>query len=242
MSSETLLLVIAVLALAGFVQGLTGFGFGMTAMSLLPSIMGLVTAQAVVTLTSTAACLLMAAVTLRDVPWSNLRWLWLGTVAGVPLGFSLIESLPRGIVTRVLGLLLCSVVVFEFLMARRTSWRWPRWLEPLVGLASGTLTGAFNIGGPPLIAYIYSQPWSKEKHVAGITAVFLSGGLIRVALLLSYNELPSEAWSSAGWALAPMMAAIVFGNRLLRRIPQKQLRAGVFVVLFVLGSRYLFAA
>lgn len=241
MSYEILLLVVAILGAAGFVQGLTGFGFGMTAMSLLPSILGLVTAQAVVTLTSTAACLLMAAVTLREVPWSSLRWLWLGTVAGVPLGFFMLESLPRGMVTRVLGLLLCSVVVFEFVVARRTSWRWPRWLEPIVGLASGTLTGAFNIGGPPLIAYIYSQPWSKEKHVAGITAVFLSGGLIRVALLLSYNELPREAWTSAGWALPPMLAAIVCGNRLLRRIPQRQLRTGVFAVLFVLGGRYLFA-
>jgi uncharacterized membrane protein YfcA len=242
MTTDTLLLVVAVLTLAGFVQGLTGFGFGMTAMSLLPSILGLVAAQAVVTITSTAACLLMAAVTLRDVPWSSLRWLWPGTVAGVPLGFSLLESLPRTLVTRVLGLLLCSMVLFEFVVTRRTSWRWPRWLEPLVGLASGTLTGAFNIGGPPLIAYIYSQPWSKEQHVAGITVVFLSGGLVRVGLLLSYNELPDEAWTSACWALAPMLVAIVCGNRLLRRIPQRQLRAGVFTVLFLLGGRYLFAA
>jgi uncharacterized protein len=240
MTAETLVLTVAVLTLAGFVQGMTGFGFGMTAMSMLPSILGLVAAQAVVTITSTAACLLMAAVTLRDVPWSSLRWLWLGTVAGVPLGFSLLESLPRTMVTRVLGVLLCSMVLFEFAVTRRTSLRWPRWLEPIVGLASGTLTGAFNIGGPPLIAYIYSQPWSKEKHVAGITVVFLSGGLIRVGLLLSYNELPQAAWTSAGWALLPMLAAIVFGNRLLRRIPQRQLRAGVFSVLFVLGGRYLF--
>lgn len=242
MTTNTLVLAVAVLTLAGFVQGLTGFGFGMTAMSMLPSIMGLVTAQAVVTITSTAACLLMAAVTLRDVPWSSLRWLWLGTVAGVPLGFSLLESLPRTMVTRVLGVLLCSMVLFEFIVTRRTSLRWPRWLEPIVGLASGTLTGAFNIGGPPLIAYIYSQPWSKEKHVAGITVVFLSGGLIRLSLLLSYDELPHEAWTSAGWALVPMLAAIVVGNRLLRRIPQRQLRAGVFTALFILGGRYLFAS
>src|SRR5690242_6386094 len=107
MTMEDLLLATAVLTLAGFVQGLTGFGFGMTAMSLLPLVLGLVEAQAVITLTSTAACLLMAAVTLREVPWSNLPRLAIGVIAGVPLGFALLESLPRTMITRVLGLMIC---------------------------------------------------------------------------------------------------------------------------------------
>ena len=241
MTMEDLLLATAVLTLAGFVQGLTGFGFGMTAMSLLPLVLGLVEAQAVVTLTSTAACLLMAAVTLREVPWSNLPRLAIGVIAGVPLGFALLESLPRTMITRVLGLMICLMVLFEFFVTRRGSLRWPRWLEPIVGIVSGALTGAFNIGGPPLVAYIYSQPWSKEKHVAGLTAVFLCGGLVRVMLLLRYNELPTEAWTASGWALLPMLVAIVCGNRVLSRVPQRHLRAGVFGVLLLLGGHYLFS-
>jgi uncharacterized membrane protein YfcA len=239
MATDDLLLATAVLSLAGFVQGLTGFGFGMTAMSLLPLVLGLHEAQAVVTLTSTAACVLMAAVTLRDVPWAGLPRLWLGTLVGVPLGFELFESLPQAMITRVLGVMLCSMVLFEFLVARRTSLRWPRWLEPIVGVASGILTGAFNIGGPPLVACIYSQPWSKEQHVAGLTAVFLSGGLIRVGLLLVQDDLPSAAWSVSGWTLLPMLLALVCGNRVLGYVPQQQLRAAVFTVLLILGGRYL---
>ncbi|HVX10472.1 MAG TPA: sulfite exporter TauE/SafE family protein [Pirellulales bacterium] len=239
MTTDHLVLATAVLSLAGFVQGLTGFGFGMTAMSLLPLILGLDEAQAVVTLTSTAACVLMAAVTLREVPWSSLPRLWLGTVVGVPIGFALFESLPQILITRVLGVMLCSMVVFEFAVTRRTSLRWPRWLEPIVGVASGTLTGAFNIGGPPLVACIYSQPWSKEKHVAALTAVFLSGGLIRVGLLFAHRDLPIAAWTASGWALLPMLIAIVCGNRVLSYLPQRQLRAGVFAVLLLLGGRYL---
>ncbi|HVA50378.1 MAG TPA: sulfite exporter TauE/SafE family protein [Pirellulales bacterium] len=241
MPTETLLLATLVLALAGFTQGLTGFGFGITAMSLLPWVLGLDEAHAVVTLTSTAACLLMAAVTLRDVPWRSLWLLALGTTAGVPLGFWLFESLPRLLVTRVLGLTLCSMVLFEMLVVWHTEWRWPRWLEPFVGLGSGILTGAFNVGGPPLVAYIYSQPWSKQRHVAGLTAVFMSGGLMRVALLVSHREVPPDVWKATGWSLVPMLAAIVFGNRLLGLIPQQRLRTGVFAVLLFLGGRYLLA-
>jgi uncharacterized membrane protein YfcA len=241
MSTGTLLLATAALTLAGFVQGLTGFGFGMTAMALLPFVLGVVEAQAVVTLTSTASCLLMAAVTVRHVRWSDVWRLWLGTVTGVPLGFLFLESLPRPLMTRVLGLVLCMMVLFEFTLARRSRLRWPPWLAMIIGLSSGILTGAFNVGGPPLVAYLYSQPWSKEEHVASLTAVFLSGGLIRVAMLLSYNELSPEIWTSAGWAVVPMLAAILCGNSLLVRVPEKKLRAGVFTVLLFLGGRYLFA-
>jgi uncharacterized protein len=242
MSPEILLLAAAALALAGFVQGLTGFGFGMTAMALLPFVLGVVESQAVVTLTSTASCLLMAAVTVRHVRWSDLWRVWLGTVAGVPLGFLFLDSLSRPLMTRVLGFALCLMVLFEFTVVRRTRLRWPRWMAAAIGLASGVLTGAFNVGGPPLVAYLYSQPWSKEERVASLTAVFLSGGLIRMTMLLKYNELSHDIWISAGWAIVPMLAAILCGNRLLGRIPERPLRAGVFTVLLILGGRYLFAA
>lgn len=239
MAADTLILATAALALAGFVQGLTGFGFGITAMSLLPWVLGLDEAHAVVTLTSTAACLLMAAVTMRDAPWRRLWLLAVSTAAGVPLGFWLFESLPRTIVVRVLGLTLCSMVLFDLLVLRHTQWRWPRWLEPLVGLGSGILTGAFNVGGPPLVAYIYSQPWSKHEHVAGLTAVFISGGLVRVVLLFAHREVPPDVWQATAWSVGPMLAAIVLGNRLLALVPQERLRVGVFAVLLFLGGRYL---
>lgn len=241
MTTESLLLAIAAVSLAGFIQGLTGFGFGMTAMSLLPMAVGLTDAQAIVTLTSTAACLVMATFTLRDVPWSDLPRLWIGTVAGIPLGFAVFESLPRTTVTRALGLMICLMVLFEFFVAHRRSIQWPRWFEPVIGITSGALTGAFNIGGPPLVACIYSRPWPKEKRVAGLTAVFLSSGLIRVSLLLRYHELPREAWSATAWAIVPLMLAIVAGNRLLTHVPDRLLRTAVFTTLLILGGRYLFS-
>lgn len=242
MITNSLLLAILALSLAGFVQGLTGFGFGMTSMSLLPLAVGLTDAQAIVTLTSTVACLLMAAVTLRQTPWSDLPRLWIGTVVGVPIGFAVVEALPRTAVTRALGLVICLMVLFEFFVARRRSIQWPRWLEPVIGIVSGMLTGAFNIGGPPLVACIYSRPWPKEKRVAALTAVFLSGGLIRVSLLLRYHELPPEAWSATAWGIVPMMIAIIAGNRLLAHVPDRPLRAAVFTTLLFLGGRYLFSS
>ena len=78
---------VVVLALAGFVQGLTGFGFGMVAMGLLPLVIGLEQALAVATLAGLATTLTTTGLTLKHLHWPSTGALWFGTVVGVPVGF-----------------------------------------------------------------------------------------------------------------------------------------------------------
>ncbi|HWA99093.1 MAG TPA: sulfite exporter TauE/SafE family protein [Pirellulales bacterium] len=235
------LLATGALALAGFVQGLTGFGFGLIAMGLLPLFLGLGEAQAIVTLTGIAGCVTMLGVTLAHVRWSNVVHLWIGSMLGVPLGFWVLTSLPQPVVMRLLGLTICLLVVFEIVITRRYAVRLPDWTGWGVGLASGALTGAFNIGGPPLVAYIFGRPWTKEQHVATLSAVFMSSSIIRVVLLLTHHDIDRQTWIASAWAVGPMLVAIVVGNRLLKYVSQQQLRTGVYITLLALGGHYLFA-
>ncbi|HEX4128672.1 MAG TPA: sulfite exporter TauE/SafE family protein [Pirellulales bacterium] len=240
LTTQSLVLAAGALSLAGFIQGLTGFGFGLIAMGLLPMVLGLQEAQAVVTLTGIAGCLTMLGVTLRHVQWSSVGHLWIGSMVGVPLGFMLLTALPQGLVMRLLGLAICLIVLFEIVITARYAVRLPNWTGWGVGLASGALTGAFNIGGPPLVAYIFGRPWTKEQHVATISAVFMSSSIIRVALLLASAEVDRATWTAVAWGVVPMLAAIVVGNRLLKYVSQQQLRTGVYITLLVLGGHYLF--
>lgn len=243
MLTATLLLAIGVLVLASFVQGLTGFGFGMIAMGILPSVLGLDQAQAVVTVTGMAMFAAMTGLTLRDAEWSGAADLYLGSALGVPLGFGMLSALPQVFLVRLLGLAICLLVLFEigagrgWAPARRL--RPPRWAGLGLGVASGALSGAFNIGGPPIVAYVYGRPWTKERQVATLSVVFLSTGLIRLLLVLHSDRPQAATWASAAWAIGPMIAAIVCGHRLLRYVPQRRLRAGVFAALLAIGGRYL---
>jgi uncharacterized membrane protein YfcA len=234
----TLALAVGVLALAGFVQGLTGFGFGMIAMGLLPQVLGLERAQAIVTVAGLTAFLAMTGLTLRDVRWSSVD-LWISSTIGVPLGFLVLTELPQAALLRLLGLFICVLALFELAVARGRTQRLPSWAGWGVGLASGALSGAFNIGGPPLVAYIYGQPWSNQERVATLSGLFLTTGLIRLALLLVAGELTGATWGAAAWAAGPMVLAVVGGNRALRHLPQRGLAVAVNVALLVLGGRYL---
>lgn len=230
--------VVAVLTLAGFLQGLSGFGFGLTAMALLPLVLDLPDAQAVITVVNLPVCLINAAALWRHFSWTGCTGVMVGAWIGVPLGFQFLTRLPAEQVRQWLGLALCGLVLFEFLPGRR-AWPYPVWSQPLVGLASGALGGAFNIGGPPVVAYAYSQPWTNQRIVASLSVIFLSSGIIRMVLLARSDYLTPVVWQAAFWSAAPMVFALLLGHRLLARVPQAQLRAAVYAVLLFLGGRYL---
>ena len=239
MTTDILLAAVGVVTLAGFVQGLTGFCFGMVAMGLLPAVIGLGEAQAVATLTGIAASVTKTTISLEHVRWSSVGGLWLGTAIGVPLGFLFHASLHPVLVMRLLGLTICLLVMFEMLIARRYAVRMPEWMGWGIGLFSGSLSGAFNVGGPPLVAYIYDRPWTKEEQVATLNGVFIASGLVRFAMLVIHDQLHAETWTSAGWAVGPMLAAILCGTWLLKFIPQQRLRMATYLALLALGGRYL---
>lgn len=234
-----LLAAVGTMMLAGFVQGLSGFGFGMIAMGMLPAVVGLEEAQALVTLLGLATFTTMTGLARRHVRWTGEVGLWVGSAAGIPIGLSALTVLPLQLVVRLLGLAICAMVLFPMVVGRQRPGHAPGWVGWVAGLASGILSGAFNIGGPPLVAYIYGRPWPKDEQVATLGALFLMGGLLRFALLLAGGRLPDSTWTLAAWAAGPMLVAIVGGHAMLQFVSRRQLRAGVDVALLALGGRYL---
>jgi uncharacterized protein len=231
---------LSILALAGFVQGLTGFGFGLVAMALLPLALGFKDALVVVALLNLAACLSTLLANRRHFSWRRGAGLALGSCVGVPIGFHALVRLDSNLLLHVLGAVMCLFALSELLLARRWPLRFPKWAGFPVGVVSGALGGAFNIGGPPVIAYAYSQPWRKEEIVATLQLVFGASALLRFGLVLQTGMLRPHLLQLSLLALAPMLFGIVLGGRLLDRVPREQLKLAVFAFLFVMGVKYLF--
>lgn len=145
-----LLLPLGILTLAGFTQGLTGFGFGLVSMALLPLLLPVREAAAVVAALNLVTC----AVTLWGVRdhlcWRRGRSLTLGSAAGVPFGVYLLAALDPAPLLRLLGGLLVVFAVAELTSGRRTPAPLPGWLGWPAGFLGGSIGGAFNMGGPPV--------------------------------------------------------------------------------------------
>src|ERR1051325_8673756 len=140
------------LACAGFVQGLTGFGFGLVSMSLMPLFMGVKQAAVISTAFSLLATVTTFARHYREYNWRLGAVFLVSVCVGVPLCVFFLERSSEAILVRVLGGLMLAYAAYEFLPGA-TSKSFPPFATIPLGLFSGAMSGAFNLGGVPTAAY-----------------------------------------------------------------------------------------
>lgn len=237
---DVVIMVVVSLCTAGFIQGLTGFGFGLVSMALLPLVLSFKDALVVVAVLNVAACATTLATTRQHFSWARSKGLVIGSCIGVPIGFYALVHLNSDLLLRGLGVLMCLFSASELFLARYHKVHFPAKAGLPVGLISGALGGAFNIGGPPVIAYVYSQPWSKEEIIATLQAVFGCSAILRLGLVTESGLLQPRLLHLALAAMLPMLLCIFLASKLLNRVPRERLKSAVFVFLFGVGAKYLF--
>lgn len=234
-----LVLAIAIVVLAGFVHGLSGFGFGLVAMALLPLVMSLKDAVAFVVMLNVIVVLCTFWRVRAHYSWRQGWVLLAGTCVGVPIGVFLLVRLDEMLLRHLLGVVMCLLVIFEFVTSRKRAFRIPSYLEFPIGAAGGGMGGAFNLGGPLVVAYAYSQPWSKEQVVALLQVVFGLSTLLRLALLGTVGLLQPKLMTMTAWSAVPMVAMLALGGHFFSRISQAHLKRGAYIFLGLVGAKYL---
>lgn len=232
--------IILVVGLAGFTQGITGFGFGLVAMPLLPLLMDLRDAVALTVLMNLVVCTLMFLSIRSHYSWRQGLGLVVGACLGVPLGVYALVQLSQTLLLRVLGGVLVLFSVNELFVARTKSVPLSPRLGFPFGLVSGGLSGAFNMGGPPAVVFSYSQAWSKEQTVAVLQVVFGLSTLLRLILLGSAGLVTKPLLLTALGCVVPLAVMIFLGRWLFSRIPQKILKQAVFLFVGIMGLKHLF--
>lgn len=237
-------LCIAALALAGFIQGVLGFGFGLVAMALLPLLISVKEASPLVVLFSLPLAMIVLGIHWRHFQWRDGWVLLLGSCAGIPLGVYFLTHFSAEVLLRVLGGVLLLFSIYE-LLGRRLQQGYhapPKWSAILFGLVSGTTSGAFNVGGPPLVSYVYTQSWHQERKIALLQVLFSVGALLRLFSMVGSELFTQPVLLLAAWSALPILAALLLGGLLMRRFTSEQLHRVVFLFIGGLALKYLFWA
>lgn len=235
------MLTILVVCLAGFTQGLTGFGFGLVAMPLLLLLqINLKEASALTVLLNLIVCGMTFFSTRRHYSFRLGLGLVVGSCLGVPLGIYALVRLDEGLLIHFLGGVMILMAANELILARVLPVRISPHLGIPMGLISGGLTGAFNMGGPPAVAYAYSQPWTKEQIVAVLQVVFGLSTLLRLVLLGGTGFMITPLLITGLWSIVPLMLFIALGQKYFSRISQPLLKQATFLFLGAMGIKYCF--
>ena len=235
------LLIAVFVALGGFVQGTVGFAFGMVVMSLFPLV---IAAQVAVPLAVTCALpivLMLLWLHRKSVRLADVWPLWIGTVAGIPVGAYLLQSLPADLMGRLIGGLIVLTAIYMLVQrtvaGRRIHLAW----KCLAGVAAGALSAAFAVGGPPVIFCMLAHGWSKDRFKGNFQLYVVGSNMV----LLPYYRfgptggaplLTNEILHAAACLMPVALVATLLGSLLYRRISQSLFRRLVLGTLALLGA------
>lgn len=238
MATWATLAVVLILGLASFVQSALGFGFGLVAMALLPSVTDVRSASVVVGLSSTVTIMINLFTVWRHVQWRKLVILLIGLPLGTTLGVVFLAKAPADLLIRSLGVVVLYAAAQDW-FAGSLKRRLPVWAGFPVGVLAGAVGGAFSISGAVLVAYGLMMGWSKHEFKANLQALFTAACLFRLPALLAFGLITRPVLVDFGFGLILVMAGVVVGIKVFNRLPKRQFRIALRVLLMVVGLNLL---
>ncbi len=239
----SLILFCALLSLfASVVQSVTGFGYGILVMAILPHLTNSVVGCTVlVGFTSVVISVMNAWNYRRSFRFRNVAVLFL---VYVPVSFAAVWAAGRidgAVMKRILGAVLILFTVYFVKFSGKIRIR-PTLRNGLIASALSALFGGmFSTGGPPMAVYYLSVTKSKEEYLGSIQCFFLFSSLFSSAARIynGYVTRPVLLMSLA--AIATAVLGVTIARRVVRRIDAERQKKYIYALMAVSGVTLLFS-
>jgi uncharacterized membrane protein YfcA len=169
----TIILVSMIIALAGFTQGLTGFGSAMVSVPLLSMIVGAQTAVPIAGIIGWLVTLPIVWKMRDSIQHKTGLILFAGSVPASFVGAKLLASMPSQYILLAMGLVL---IVSSLHSLRSTKALFKKTSIPVTvtaGFTAGVLGASVGESGPPVIAYTSMQPWTANQVKSTLAFFFM---------------------------------------------------------------------
>jgi uncharacterized membrane protein YfcA len=208
---------IIVILMAGFVQGVTSFGFALISMPLLTKFIPL---QQVVPIVVVLSLLTNVAILINARRHVDLKKIWiliLSSIAAAPVGTYLLLYVDANILKIGTGVL---IVLFALALIRGFSIpvRNEKAAFIPVGLTSGLLNGSISMSGPPVALFLSNQGADKQTFRANITAYGIILNVITVCTYIFTGLLNTQVVTYISWMIPAMVIGVLLGIWAVKRI------------------------
>jgi uncharacterized membrane protein YfcA len=239
------LIVAFIIFLAVFTQSLSGFGFALVAMALLPAALGIHQATPLVALVM-ATIEIFLLIHYRKA--LNITAIWpiiAASIVGIPIGIYFLSRVNEEITLTFLGIVIITYASYALVegfthLIRLPELKHVSWAY-LSGFIAGILGGAYNTSGPPVIIYGHSKSWPTAEFKSNLQGFFVISSLV-IVLGHAWNRNFSPAiWGYFLWSIPAMVLGILTGTRLDQYIKPEIFRRFVLVLLLIMGMRLILA-
>lgn len=217
---------------AGFVQGLSGFAFGMVAMSFWVWVLDPRLAATLAVFGALTGQILAAFSVRRGF---DLRLLWpfvLGGLAGIPMGVAVLPFLDMVWFKMVLGVLLvlwCPAMLFSKQLPRITAGG--KVADAIVGIAGGVMGGIGGFTGTLPTLWCTLRGYDRDVQRAVIQNFNLSMLLVTMVAYLATGIVTLEMLPMFAVVLPAMLVPTLLGTRLYKKINDASFRKLVLALL-----------
>jgi len=230
--------------MAGFVQGVTGFGSGIVMMIFLPHLLPINQSAGVSTLTMLVANAMVVWRYREAIQWKKLVTPFLIYISIAVCSLYGSEYLAAGHLKLLLGLLLIVLSLYYTLMNVRSIMikTIPIYVMILFAVISGFFNGMFGIGGPLMALYFLTISDSKENYLASIQTFFLVDTILMTSLRFASGILNL---GSLKFVLVGIIGAIIgtiLANRLVKHLNIKVMTLSIYVFIGLSGLYYFLMA
>jgi uncharacterized membrane protein YfcA len=174
---ETYLWTCLIAFLAGFTQGVSGFGSVLLALPLLAIILDIKAVIPLAALYGLSIALLLLVQLRKYLEWKKVWPLLIGAALGVPIGVLFLKKLDRDMIQYTLGIILICYSLYSLFFRTLWSGIGEAW-GYVFGFLAGCLGGALGASGPPVIVYTSLQSWRKDKIKVTLQAFFAIAGMM----------------------------------------------------------------
>jgi uncharacterized protein len=230
---------IPVMAAAGFVQAVSGFGSALVAMPILAQLFGTRTAAPMFAIAAITGQLAIIVRYRQSFTFAGVWRLGTATIVAIPVGIIGSAFVSERLLLAVLGVLVLGFALYALIGPQLPRLRDPRWAYAF-GFASGLFAGAFNTGGPPYVIYGTTQRWSPATFKANLQAMFVIGSLMVMTGHAIRGNFTVTVVSLALLAIPSFHIGILVGASLDRFVNPAAFRRGVLVLLVGLGLTLIF--
>lgn len=213
------MLVLFIITLSAFIQGLTSFGFSLIALPLLAGLLPFQQVIAMLIIYSLMLNLVMLFKLYRNVHLKLITMLIVGGVLGIPLGIWLLQHAEPILLKRIAGLLII-IVSLALLSGKRIVLKNPHKFYAPLGFLSGILQGSLSLSGPPIVLFLSNQDVDKAVFRANLTAFFTMMNLISIPGFVLKGMITGEVLVQTFTALPVLLIGLGGGMYLATRIDE----------------------
>lgn len=231
-----ILIVILGAAAAGFVQGLSGFAFAMTAMSFWAWALEPQLAAVLVVFCSLVGQIMTITSARAGFSWSRILPFVIGGALGVPLGAAILPLLDQKIFRIVLGMFLifwCSTMLLSGGRLRLTHEK--QVSDGGVGVLGGILGGLGGLSGALPTLWCSLKNWDKNAQRAVIQVFNLTMHTLTLTVYLASGLITLETTRWLAIAVPAMLIPSYLGAKLYTKVSDQTFRRIVLYLLLASG-------